>query len=135
MKRVLSACLLIAVMIFVLGAVAGAAEKKSTPGAPKVMTLKGEVVDMGCYIGHGVKGASHKECATSCIAGGMPMGILTSTNKLYLITLNHDNHDPYNKLKEWAGEMVSVTGTVTSSHGAWAIDVTAAEPVATSASK
>jgi len=121
--------------VFAFGAVAGASEKKAAAGAPKVMTIKGEVVDMGCFMGHGAKGVSHKECATSCMAAGMPMGILTSTNKLYLVTLNHDNHDPYNKLKEWAGEMVNVTGTVTNSHGSWAIDVTAAEPVATAAAK
>jgi hypothetical protein len=133
MKRVLSAALLAAVLVFVVGAVAGAAEKKAA-GEPKTMTIKGEVVDMGCYMGHGAKGASHKDCAVTCIAGGMPMGILTSQNKLYLVTLNHDNHDPYNKLKEWAGEMVSVTGTVASKNGVWAIDVTSAEPAATAAS-
>ena len=33
----------------------------------------------------------------------MPMGLLTADGKLYLITLNHDNPDPHNKLKDMAG--------------------------------
>jgi hypothetical protein len=50
--------------------------------APKT-TLKGEVVDMGCYMAHEAHGAKHKECGAKCVAGGMPMGLLTSNGKPY----------------------------------------------------
>ena len=42
-----------------------------------------------------------------------------------LLTMNHDNHDPYNQLKEMAGKTVSVTGTVMIRSGMKGIDVSA----------
>src|SRR5437867_357566 len=59
-------------------------------------TITGEVVDTGCYIAHSARGEKHVSCATKCINQGMPMGLLTSDGTLYLVTLNHDNADPYN---------------------------------------
>ncbi len=98
-------------------------------------TITGEVVDTGCYLGHAARGAKHVECATKCINQGMPMGLLTSSGTLYLLTLNHDNADPYNDLKMMAGKTVSVTGTVMTRGGMKAIDVSAIKPVAEAASK
>jgi len=130
MKRVLSVILLVAATTFAFNAVADEmkAEKKPT-------TLKGELVDTGCYIAHGAMGEKHKDCATKCIANGMPMGLL-SGKTLYLITLNHDNADAYNKCKEMAGSTVEVTGVVAERNGVKAIDVTAVKTVtATAAAK
>jgi len=89
--------------------------------APKTMT--GELIDTGCYLGHGARGEKHVECATKCINGGMPMGLLTSDGTLYLLTMNHDNPDPYNQLKTMAGKTVSVTGMVMTRSGMKGIDV------------
>ena len=89
-----------------------------------VKTLTGELVDTGCYLGHAAKGEKHISCATKCLANGMPMGLLTADGTLYLITLNHENHDPYNKLKGMAGKNVKVTGTVMTRSGMKGIDVT-----------
>lgn len=128
MKRALSAVLLTVAVLFAVNALS--AEKMNMKGAKmdmnaekKPVKLKGEVVDMGCYIGAGAMGEKHKECATKCIANGMPMGLL-SGKTLYLITLNHDNPDAYNKLKDMAAQMVEVTGTVGESGGIKAIDIT-----------
>lgn len=63
------------------------------------------------------------------------MGLLTSGGTLYLLTLNHDNADPYNHLKSMAGKTVSVTGTVMTRSGMQAIEVTEFKPVAQAASK
>jgi len=89
-----------------------------------VKTLTGELVDTGCYLGHAAKGEKHISCASKCLASGMPMGLLTADGTLYLITLNHENHDPYNKLKGMAGKNVKVTGTVMTRSGMKGIDVT-----------
>jgi len=86
-------------------------------------TITGELVDTGCYLGHEARGAKHVECATKCIAQGMPMGLLTGKGTLYLLTMNHDNADPYNQLKEMAGKTVSVTGVVMTRGGMKGIDV------------
>jgi len=61
------------------------------------------------------------------------MGLLTSQGKLYLITLNHENGDAYNKLKDWVDSEVEVTGVVTERAGMKAIDVSAAKAVSTAA--
>jgi len=87
-------------------------------------SVSGEVVDMGCYLGHGAKGAGHVSCATKCLAQGMPMGILTSNGTLYLVTLDHDNADPYNDLKGMAGKDVTVTGEMLTRSGMKAITAT-----------
>src|SRR5438045_5529399 len=89
----------------------------------KPSTITGEVVDTGCFLGHGARGESHVECATKCIKQGMPMGLLTSQGKLYLLTVNHDNPAPYNKVKEMAGKSVTITGAVMERAGMKAIDV------------
>jgi len=95
---------------------------KSAAAAKK--TITGEVVDTGCYLSHGAHGEKHVSCATKCIGEGMPMGLLTADGKLYLITLNHDNPDPYNKLKDMAGKTISITGVVSTRSGMQGIDIT-----------
>lgn len=96
----------------------------------KASTLTGEVVDTGCYLGHAARGADHVGCATKCINGGMPMGLLTGKGTLYLITMNHDNPDAYNRLKGMAGKRVTVRGEIMTRGGTRGIDVTAFKPVA-----
>ena len=118
-----------------LAAAAQEASKEAAKKAPTPTTLTGELVDTGCYLAHGARGEKHIGCATKCISGGMPMGILTSAGKLYLVTLDHDNPDPYNKLKDMAGEMVEVTGTVDERNGVKAIDVTEAKLAAAEPAK
>jgi len=115
---------LLAIVVLASVTLAAAQEAAKEPAKKAPTTLTGELVDTGCYLGHGARGEKHIDCATKCIAGGMPMGLLTSAGKLYLITLDHDNPDPYNKLKEMAGKTVSVTGIVSARSGMQGIDVT-----------
>jgi len=129
MIRKLALLVIAALVSLTLAAAAQEAAKK----APAPITLTGELVDTGCFLSKGAHGEKHISCATKCISEGMPMGLLTSGGKLYLITLDHDNPDPYNKLKEMAGKNVSVTGVVSVRAGMQGIDVTdaklaAAEP-------
>jgi hypothetical protein len=114
-------------MIFGLLLAAGiavAASAQAHEVAKHQTTVMGELVDTGCYLGHNGQGAGHAECAALCINGGMPMGVLTRQGTLYLVTMNHDNPDFYNKLKKMAGKTVAVTGTVFSRSGMKAIEVT-----------
>ena len=131
MKRLIT---LLSAGLLTLGAAAAiahdhdGASAKSAAAAKK--TITGEVVDTGCYLSHGAKGEKHVSCANKCISQGMPMGLLTDNGTLYLITLNHDNADPYNGLKEQAGKKVSVTGTVMTRNGMKAIDAEEFKPLA-----
>ncbi len=91
--------------------------------AAPAKTITGEVVDTGCYLDHAARGEKHASCASKCLAGGMPMGLLTSDGRLYLLTMNHDNPDPYNELKKMPGQTVAVTGKVMMRSGMKGIDV------------
>ncbi|TMQ57422.1 MAG: hypothetical protein E6K76_10410 [Candidatus Eisenbacteria bacterium] len=123
MIRKISALVAVAVIAISLNASAHEMSKHA------VSTLSGEIVDTGCYLGHAARGASHISCAGKCINGGMPMGLLTNQGALYLLTMNHDNPDPYNKLKEMAGKKVTVTGTLMTRGGVKGMDVASIKPM------
>jgi hypothetical protein len=89
-------------------------------------TWKGEILDAGCYLAHGAMGEKHKECALKCTANGMPMMILVG-GKPVLLTMDHDNADPYNSLKDMAGSVAEVTGKMSTRGGVSGIEVTGAK--------
>jgi hypothetical protein len=124
-KRIFVTFALAAGVLF--AAVASHADEKADAKAKKaeVMTLKGEIVDTGCYLGHGAKGPDHKSCALRCIAGGMPMGLLVDGETVYLLTMSHEDADPYNQAKKMAASMVEITGPVHEMGGMKSIEVTA----------
>ena len=85
-------------------------------GVPKAtraagtQTLKGEVVDLMCYLDHGAKGEKHKGCATKCIKSGGPVGLLTPDGQVYLVI---GDHKPINdQLADKAAETVTLKGKV-----------------------
>jgi hypothetical protein len=137
MKKLFASIVLVAALGIAWAALADDAHSTMGKAMAKspTKTLTGELVDTGCYLGHGAKGEKHIDCATKCIANGMPMGLLTADGTLYLITLDHENADPYNALKNMAGKTVTVTGTVMTRNGMKGIDVTEAKEAAAAASK
>ena len=109
-------------------AAAIAHEGHHMPGKNAVTkTITGEVVDMGCWLGHAARGEKHISCATKCLNQGMPMGLLTSNGTLYLVTLDHDNADPYNSLKDKAGKTVSITGELLTRSGMKGIEASSVQ--------
>ncbi|MFN3135655.1 MAG: hypothetical protein ACK44H_08825 [Candidatus Kryptonium sp.] len=94
----------------------------------KKITFKGEVLDLACYIAGGKKGVEHKKCADMCIKGGAPIGILTEDGKAYLIVENHSKPEPYEKLKNYAAEKVTVTGVLYQRGGLPGIVIESVEP-------
>ena len=100
-------------------------EHMQESGVGKTQTLTGEILDLACYVGHEAKGDKHKACATACISGGAPMGLLTSDGRVYLLVENHEMKKPYDELKSKAAEQMKVTGTVQERGGLPAIVVTA----------
>ena len=135
MKRVLGAFLVLSVALL-FGALAQAAEQPAKSHsmehhamAAASKTVSGEIVDLGCYMGHGAKGASHKECAATCISNGGPMGLLTDKGMLYILTMNHENADPFNEAKKHAGDKVKVTGSVSMKNATRAMEVNKVETI------
>ncbi len=87
----------------------GADDKDAT------QTVKGEVVDLMCYLDHGAKGEKHQGCATKCIKGGGPVGLLTSDDQLYLVI---GDHKPINDvLGDKAAQTVTLKGKVVERNG------------------
>jgi hypothetical protein len=124
MKRLIIGFVMVAAIVLAISAQAG------QPSKHAATVVTGEVVDTGCYLGHSSNGASHAECATMCINQGMPMGVLTQKGELYLVTMNHDNPDAFNKLKKMAGKNVAVTGHVFTRAGMTAIEIDTFKPAA-----
>ena len=54
--------------------------EKETP-----VTIAGTVVDLHCYVTHGIHDAAHTGCANACIARGIPAGFLADDGTLYLL--------------------------------------------------
>ncbi len=74
----------------------------------KEVTVKGEVVDMACYVDHNATGAKHADCAKKCITSGLPVGIKGTDGKTYLLI---GEHKPMNsELVEYAAKTITVKG-------------------------
>lgn len=82
----------------------------------KHVTIKGEIVDLACYLGEGEKGASHKQCAIKCAKKGIPIGILDAkSGNVYLIVPGHSKKELqfFKDLGEKkSGSTVQLTGTL-----------------------
>jgi hypothetical protein len=145
MKRYLGLLTLAGALVFAGMTIANAAEEKKaeekkveqktetvtktvTTKPDKTVTMTGEVIDTGCYLGHEAKGEKHKGCAATCVAAGMPIGLLTDKNAVYLLVPPHDNKDGYNKAKELVGEKAEISGEQFVRGGMRAIEVASAKP-------
>jgi hypothetical protein len=102
---------------------AAKAEPKSKAGS-----WTGEILDAGCYLGHGAMGEKHKGCAVKCAANGMPLMLLTADGKALLLTPPHDDTEGYEKAKSLAGTTVTITGTLNERGGVKGLEVTACTP-------
>ena len=127
MKRLFT--VVVALALVALFAFPGAFAAEGTKAA-KSQSWTGEVVDLGCYMGHAAMGEKHMECGLKCVAGGMPMGLVVKGNKVFVLTMNHDNGDAFNACKGWVSQQVKITGTMAVKGGVQSIDVAAAELVA-----
>lgn len=107
------------------GALAGAfclsANMVSAQKATDTMTVKGEVLDMNCYMDHGAHGAKHAQCAATCIKNGSPVGILGTDGKVYLVVADHSNENPYDEIRKYAAQNVQVSGRYANRNGVQAL--------------
>ena len=82
---------------------------KIEKAAPDV-TLRGTVVDMHCYVTHGIHNAEHTGCSNACIARGIPAGFLTDDGTLYVL-FGETPHSVKETVKGMADVPAQVTGT------------------------
>jgi len=79
-------------------------------GAQEEVTVKGEILDLTCYLSKGSKGDRHKTCAKMCAKKGLPIGVLADDGKVFLLIEDHDDTDPYDAVKDLAGGRAEITG-------------------------
>ena len=90
-------------------------------------TVTREILDMECYMSSCAHGADHKGCAASCISRGEPVGILADDGKVYLLIKGKDAA-VFAAAKKLAGEMATVTGTLSEKGGVQALIVSEVKP-------
>lgn len=111
-----------------------AGDGKDGKAAGKAATVTGEVIDVACYVAHAGRGADHKECATKCVTGGMPVGILTDKGEVILAVT--DDHTAANTLlAPLLATKVKAEGELSSRGGVKVLAIAKVEPVAAPAGK
>jgi hypothetical protein len=82
-------------------------EGKDKLDASAAKEVTGEVVDMMCYVDHNAMGDKHSACASKCVKGGGPVGIV-SDGKAYLVV---GEHKPINdELADYCGKTITLKG-------------------------
>jgi hypothetical protein len=96
-------------------------------GQPKgdAVKIKGEVVDLWCYLEGGDHGADHKDCAVSCAKAGNPIGLVTEKGDVYVMMGIKDHQPGKEVLIDKMAETVTVEGTLVKKGGVQVIYVTA----------
>jgi hypothetical protein len=95
----------------------------ASPALAKTETVKGQIVDMGCYkmdksntgVDHKMPKGDTKDCALGCAKAGQPMALLTSDGKVYEIS-GSLAADKNAKLIPHISHTVEITGD-TMNHG------------------
>ena len=93
------------------------------PQGDKV-TVKGEVIDLWCYLEGGDHGAEHKDCAVACAKAGNPIGILTEKGEIYVAMGIKDHQPGKDVLIGKMAETVTVEGTLVKKGGVQVIYIT-----------
>ncbi len=103
----------VALGVVVLTAVVGLAQPKGA-----TVTIKGEAVDLWCYMEGGDRGPAKKECATACAKAGNSIGIVDAKGTVYLVSGLQDHQPARDILVGKMSEAVEVTGTLVKKGGA-----------------
>ena len=79
------------------------------------IVVRGEVLDMTCYIAHNLSGPQHAECAKTCIRKGLPVGIKGENGKTYLLVGKKEAVNA--ELADYAAKTVTIRGKKTMRDG------------------
>ena len=86
-------------------------------------TVKGEVLDLACYVSHDAHGDDHAKCAERCVKGGQPMGLLAEDGTVYVLFADHADDAAYKQAQSYAGKTVEVSGPMAEKAGMKGITV------------
>jgi len=117
-RRFIYAVLALSVVVSLGGILANAQPKGD------MVTVKGEVIDLWCYLEGGDKGADHKQCAVTCAKAGNPIALLSEKGDIYILVGIKDHDPAKDTLIDKMAENVTVEGTLVKKGGVQAIYVT-----------
>jgi hypothetical protein len=110
--RIISTLLAISAVLVLSGSMSLFAQPKG-----EQITLKGEVVDLWCYLEGGDHGADHKQCAVTCAKAGNPIGLLTEKGDLYVMMGIKDHQPGREVLIDKMADTVTIQGTLVKKGG------------------
>jgi hypothetical protein len=90
------------------------------------VTLRGEVVDLHCYLTRGASGAEHAGCGNACLARGVTPGFLADDGRVFVL-LGARPFPVKDQIAGLAGEKVTVTGTPVDRGGVRALQLKTVE--------
>src|SRR5437870_8029378 len=79
------------------------------------IVVKGEVLDLTCYVAYNWSGSKHESCARDCIKSGLPVGIKAEDGKVYLLTGKEAHVN--DELADYAAKIVTIKGKETAREG------------------
>jgi len=87
----------------------------ATPRLPvssgRPVELRGEIVELSCYLRDGRRGESHKACALTCLKNGGELSLVEDeTGDLYPLAGSRPATDPSAKVRDHVAEHVAVSG-------------------------
>src|SRR3989454_9711185 len=107
MKQKIVRAMFVAPALLLLGVWFAFAQPKG-----ETVKVKGEVVDLWCYLEGGDRGADHKDCAIACAKAGNPIGLLTDKGEIF-VTMGMQDHQPGREvLIDKMAQTVTVEGTL-----------------------
>jgi hypothetical protein len=112
MKKIAGLAGVVAFVVLAVWAVSAVAAAKG-----EKITVKGEPVDLWCYMAQGARGADHKACATGCVNAGLPIGIVDEKGNVYLAMGAKDMQNAKELLATRMADTVEVTGTLVNKGG------------------
>lgn len=117
-------CTFLALLVCLMAVPAIAADEADST-AIGTMTVEGLVRDIACPLQNKKSTSSSfsKDCITTCLKAGSPLGILTSDGEVYVPVTQSMPDMGQNALKPFAGEHVKVTGRVFLRNGTHAIEI------------
>jgi hypothetical protein len=89
----------------------------------KPTTVKGEILDLACYVSHDAHGDEHAKCAERCVKGGQPMGLLAEDGTVYVLFADHSDDAAYKKAQSYAGKVIEISGPMAEKAGMKGITV------------
>lgn len=120
--RLLTLCGLVVMLLAAFDGAMAHGEEKHGHG-DEGLTVRGEILDMACYVAHEAKGPDHAACAKRCVKGGQPMGLLAEDGTVYLLYANHKDGSAFEQAKEFAGQKVEIVGIAATQAGVRGLEV------------